>query len=465
MHIQSSPPRSARAALILISVLCGSLTVMGQQPVKTDPAVAAPSAPAPTPEAGEDGMVPVSSVEQGQTPLSEAYELDRRQWRLKERREALKDTEFKFNVRTYYFDRNKYDGSESESLAIGGSLGFKTGYFLDHIAFAATGYTSQHLYGDDDKDGALLLEPGQEGYTVLGEAYADIRFIDDLNLYVGRKEFDTPFINRNDTRMTPNSFEAIVLQGRAKLDDEGATLKYGLGYFHSIKERNSDDFVSMSEDAGADAERGVFTAGALYQKGGFSFGGIDYYCPDTINIAYVEAKTEIPISEDWKPRIALQFTDQRSVGDNLLQEDDFSVQQYGIKAELPFGNALFTAAYTHTADGANMQSPWSGYPGYTSVQVEDFNRAGEKAVLLRAGYEFPWAEGLSAYALWVHGLDPEDPTQYAKDECNFNVQWAPSKGVLKGLALRVRYGVVEQHGGDVEDLTDLRVICNYTINF
>jgi len=49
---------------------------------------------------------------------------------------------------------------------------------------------------------------------VLGEAYADIRFVDDVHLYVGRKAYDTPFINRNDTRMTPNTFEAIVLMGR-----------------------------------------------------------------------------------------------------------------------------------------------------------------------------------------------------------------------------------------------------------
>jgi hypothetical protein len=30
-----------------------------------------------------------------------------------------------------------------------------------------------------------------------------------------------------------------------------------------------------------------------------------------------------------------------------------------------------------------MQSPWGGYPGYTSVQVEDFNPAGESAFRLR----------------------------------------------------------------------------------
>ena len=112
-----------------------------------------------------------------------------------------------------------------------------------------------------------------------------------------------------------------------------------------------------------------------------------------------------------------------------------------------------------------MQNPWSGYPGYTSVQVQDFNRAGEGAFLLRAGYEFPWVEGLSAYALAVIGTDPDQEGQYRQNEYDFNLQWGPTKGVLKGLSLRVRYAIVHQYGGDVDDLTDFRAICNYVIKF
>jgi len=83
------------------------------------------------------------------------------------------------------------------------------------------------LYAPEDRDGTLLLEPGQDGYTVLGEAFADIRIIDGLNLTIGRRGIDTPFINRNDSRMTPNTFEEIVLQGRIEFDarviDDGET--------------------------------------------------------------------------------------------------------------------------------------------------------------------------------------------------------------------------------------------------
>ncbi len=405
-----------------------------------------------------------SSAEQGQIPLEDSFEWSRREWRLDTRRKALEDTQVKFNFRTMSFDRDRYDGSESAAIAAGGWAGLKSGYFFEHLAIGVTGYTSQKLHGDADKDGTSMLAPGQEGYTVLGELYADILFTENLNLYVGRKEFDTPFINRNDNRMTPNSFEAIVLQGKSAFNDGGA-LNYGLGYFDAIKDRNSDDFVSMAADAGAETERGVYTAGALYKKGDFSIGAIDYLSPDVINIAYAEAKLQLNVSERLKPRLALQYVDQRSIGDDLLLESGASASQFGVKAELPAGDALFSVAYTDMNGDTAAQNPWGVYPGYTAVQVEEFNRDGESAVMLRAGYDFPWVKGLSTYALWVHGMDPDPADQHARDEYNFNLQWAPPEGALKGLSVRLRYALVDERGGTGDDLTDFRVIVNYAVNF
>ena len=232
-----------------------------------------------------------SSVEQGRTPLTDTFSF--RDFQLETRRKALKDTKFEFNFRTYFLDRGHFDGSESQAWAIGGWAGLKTGYFLDHVAFGITGYTSLPLYAPDDRDGTTLLKPGQEGYAVLGELYAEIRVVDDVVVSVGRKAFDTPFINRNDTRMTPNTFEAVVLQGRVEFasnpppppvedsskdsSKEGPpppvekkvvpSLKDGFGYFDKIKERNDDEFVSMGVDAGAGVNRGVWAAGAIYEYG------------------------------------------------------------------------------------------------------------------------------------------------------------------------------------------------------
>jgi outer membrane porin, OprD family len=492
----------ARTAVALLTVLSGAETALGQQEKEIDVWMAAPSdltlavtqvppVLAVTQVAPTDSAL--TSTEQGATPLDESFEF--RQWRLEERRQALKDTKFEFNLRTFYFDRSDFNGSEKQAWAIGGWLGVKTGYFLDHIAFGATVYTSNPIYAPDDRDGTLLLAPGQNGYTVLGEFYAELRIVKDVGITVGAKGYDTPFINRNDVRMTPNTFEAIVLQGRTKLAgssddatvtadgiglskdgkevavpaptpaDDVASIKYGLGYFYKIKERNDSEFVSMSVDAGAQVERGVWAAGALYEKGKFSIGAIEYYCDDIINIAYGESKLEVPLADDWKLKFAGQYVDQGSVGANLLQGHSFSGHQFGVKVDLPVRKALFTAAFTHAWGTANLQNPWSGYPGYTSVQVQDFNRAGESAFLLRAGYDFPWVDGLSAYALAVFGTDPDQAGQYRQNEFDFNLQWAPKKGVLEGLSLRLRYAVVQQFGGNVDNLTDFRAICNYVIKF
>lgn len=414
----------------------------------------------------EAASPPTSSVEQGQTPLDEAFSgRPRRAPAAQAAAVAPSGAKMYWDSRTMYLGRQNYDGSKAESLATGGWAGVKTDYFLDHFSFGATGYTSQKLHGDPDKDGALLLGRGQHGYEVLGELYADVKIIEGLNLTVGRKEYDTPFINRNDSRMTPNTFEAISLMGGTKVGSRGASLRYGLGYVDSIKERNSDEFVSMSVDAGAGVERGVIAAGGLYKQGGFSLGALDYYCPDIVNIGFAEAKMEFTMGGGLTPRLAVQFIDQRSVGEDLLLNSGDDGQQYGIKAELPVGQALFTAAYTNISGEIGMISPWAGYPGYTSVQVEDFNRAGEAAWMLRAAYEFKEIKGLSTYALWVHGTAPDQPGKHGRDEYNFNLQWSAPAGVLKGLSLRLRYALVKERAAASDELTDLRLICNYAINF
>src|SRR5438093_13351662 len=85
------------------------------------------------------------------------------------------------------------------------------------MALGATVYQSEPRYAPDERDGTTLQAPGQNGYTILGEFYAELRIVKDVGITVGAKGYDTPFINRNDTRMTPNTFEAIVLQGRTEL--------------------------------------------------------------------------------------------------------------------------------------------------------------------------------------------------------------------------------------------------------
>jgi hypothetical protein len=162
-------------------------------------------------------------------------------------------------------------------------------------------------------------------------------------------------------------------------------------------------------------------------------------------------------------KLAAQYSDQQSTGDDLLTGQPFSTSQWGLKGDLSVAQAIFTLAYTKTGTGADMRSPWGGHPGYTSSQVKDFFRANESAVLLKAAYDFSrhGAAGLTGYALWVHGSGVAAP-RFNEDEYDFNLQWAPSKtGDLRGLSFRLRYARINQNGGGDPAINDFRFIVNY----
>ena len=130
----------------------------------------------------------MTSEEQGKVSLGDSFEPVTRRERIRQQRaKAFKDTKWDAQLRTYLLDRDKFDGSESSSMALGGYIGFKTGWFRDKFSFGATAYTSQRLYGPEDKDGAGLLQTGQDGYAVLGEAYLEYRFTDSVFFDIGRK--------------------------------------------------------------------------------------------------------------------------------------------------------------------------------------------------------------------------------------------------------------------------------------
>jgi outer membrane porin, OprD family len=412
-----------------------------------------------------DGVPIPNSTEQGRTTMDQSFEpMTRAQWLAETRRQAFRDTKFYGELRSFYLDWHRLNGTESEAWALGGSAGFKTGYFRKRFAIGATGYTSQRLYGPEDKDGTRLLAPGQHGYTVLGELYSEILLAEGVQAIVGLKGYDTPYLGRFDTRMTPNTFEGASVVGSLGGKDGAPRWRFALGYVDKIKERDSEDFVSMATAAGAPAgvSRGVSVLGGDYSSGNLSLGAIDYYSSDIINIAYTELKDAFALTERLRLQLAAQYTSQNSVGENLLTGGHpFSTEQLGFKVELAFSGTLLTTAYTHTGNGADIRSPWNGSPGYTSVQIDDFDRSGEDAWMVRAAYNFRLVRNLSAYALYVHGSQPEAPNQYARDESDLNLQWKATSGRLRGLSLRARYGHVSQSGPFAAHADQLRLILYY----
>ena len=125
------------------------------------------------------------------------------------------DTEIGAKFATFYKrgDRAE-DGPENdldEAWVAGGSLYYRSGWLARALRFEVEGFTSQPLVAKEDRGGTLLLEPRQNGYTVLGIANAQVQYA-GYRLTGYRQYLDLPYLNRRLNRLTPNTFESITLE-------------------------------------------------------------------------------------------------------------------------------------------------------------------------------------------------------------------------------------------------------------
>ena len=363
----------------------------------------------------------------------------------------LKDTDIKVHFRTYYFNRNNPDDSKNEALATGGWISYQSGWLAETFAMGATLYGSAKLYGPEDRDGTLLLKPSQESYYVPGEAWGALKFQDYIMVKGYRQLVDQGYINPADNRMTPNTFQGVTVVGKV------GWMEYQGGYLWKIKPRNADEFISMSEQAGgAGTDDGVGFGGVrLTPLPRLRLDFSNAYGVNTFNTFYGEGHYEIPIAEGWKMRLGAQFTDQRAVGDAFVRtsERDWSTQHGGGRVQLDYRDLQLTGAFSITADGNTIQTPWGSFPGYVAMIDQDFDRAREKAFLLGLAYDFSnlLTKGLSANMNIAWGIDAIDPITKRsapnQTEYDLTVDYRPPFKVpafLQGVWFRARGAILDR---------------------
>jgi len=376
--------------------------------------------------------------------------------------ETFRQGALDLHLRNYYFDRYRQNQADSEAWAQGGWLSYDTPWWRNRLRLGTTLYTSQKLYGPADQDGTLLLKPGQESFTVLGEAYLELQPAQNLNLKFYRQALSVPYLNRQDNRMVPNTFEGITF-----IDTSRPQLAYGFGQLQRIKTRNSSNFDSMTEAAGITGHhRGVSVGGFRYQfPGGSSLGAFNLYGWDFMNTLYAEVNSRPRTKGRFDLQFSAQYTDQRAVGDELA--GDFDTRSYGIKAATSYGGLglVATLAWTSTASNAGIRSPWGGKPSYLSIMVEDFDRAGEDAWLVGLSSDFSYFgdTGFSAFVNYARGDTPESGRTASPDQSELDVtlDYRFREGLLDGVWIRARSAHVEREGDN--DIRDYRLILNYAL--
>ncbi len=353
----------------------------------------------------------------------------------------FRDSEIEVDLRSYYFRRRFGNGGNAEAWAIGGALRYRSGWLLDRLKIGAALFTSQKLYGPIDRDGSGLLRPRQRSYTVAGEAFVQLReWEHELTGY--RQRLNLPYLNGNDGRMTPNTFEGVSLLRR------GERIAYTGGHLFRMKRRNEDRFRSFSDVAGVpgNASKGLSFAGVRIKPiESVSLGATNYFVKDTLNTAYTVLDWSRGDLDGWALRVGTQFTHQRSVGDNRLTGDSFDTWVWDAKLAASFADAVVSLAVSLTDDDERIRNPFGSYPGYLAMMQRNFNAADEKAWGISASWYFAWIglPDLSMALRYAEGFDGRDVQAGRKlgDHREFNgtLDYRLSRGPLAGLWLRGRF--------------------------
>jgi len=382
----------------------------------------------------------------------------------------LRDTSVKLHLRSFYFNRLNSDDTQNEAWAFGGSLAYKSGWLWDTFALGAVGYTSQPLYAPQDTGGTNLLHPTagnpQDSILVLGQAYAQLRYREYALVTGYRQLVNEGYLNPQDSRMVPNTFEGVTIKGTI------GPIDYNVGYLTAIKLRQENEFHNMAEAAGVGGgqNRGlVLTRLSSEPLPGLSLYAANYLVPDVFNTAYGFGEYTHNLTTDLSFKIGLQATDQRSVGATFL--GNFTTWNVNTRGILIWRGLGVGAGFSATGEGSALQTPYGDPPGYFTFQERNFDQARQRAWGLAARYDFGpgtllpgvHVPGLSVLARYAEGRDAIDASTGVGlptvREGDFDIIWNVPR--VPGLQFRFRNAYVAESGNRV--LRAFRIILNYEL--
>jgi hypothetical protein len=380
--------------------------------------------------------------------------------RLAERGPFWADSGIELRLRVYDFTR-EIDGERvSDATALGTALTFRSGRWRERVRLLATWHTSFGLDAPDEFGGTGLLGPDQSDISVLSRAFVEVQLTESASARLYRQDFNLPYLNRDDSRMIPNTHEAYIVRR------PGDRFEFTFGHVTKIKRKDSDRFVPMGEVAGVQGSKSgtSFFAVRGNATDSINLGINGFLTKDLFTTVYAESSFKRALTENWGLQLAGQFSWQRSHGKEQLGQ--FNTSTWGLRGALSYRAAVVSLSRTAVDENAGIRSPFGGRPSFASGMIYDFDRAGEDAWRIRLSQNFTrfglpgftvkidYTEGRGAIAPGLEPLSDESAWTLTAD-------YQP-QGRFEGLWLRLRYGEGDRSGTD-SGRRELRFIANYTL--
>ena len=435
------------ALLPLAALLSTSATAVEYRDAETVP-----------PETAQESSLGLEDTERPRRLLPRRYVL---RDQLAHRGPFWADSTVELGLRFYDFTRENGGTRIADATAVGTALSFRSGRWQDRISVGVTWHTSLGLHAPDGLGGSGLLTLDQENLSVLSRAYGELHLTSKAFARLYRQDFNLPYLNRQDSRMIPNTHEAYVLRR------PGERFDYILGHVTKMKLKESDRFVHMGRIAGVPGSKAGTSIFGL--RGNpterISVGLTGLVTQNLFSTFYAESSFKRAFGERWGLQLAGQFSWQRSQGDEALGE--FDTNAWGLRGVVSYNAAVLTLALTGIDKNAAIRSPFGGRPGFTSGMIYDFDRAGEDAWRVRLSQNFTrfGMPGVSLEIDYTEGRNAltDDGAPLSNESAwTLTADVQPQRGVLKGLWLRLRYGEGDR-GNTIPDRRELRLILNYTL--
>jgi hypothetical protein len=393
--------------------------------------------------------------------------------------------------RTAFFRRSSHGDAPAlpaftqEGAGIGGWLYGTTGEIANFLSFGGVFNFTLPVYAPAQYPyNFILRDPDQIGFSVVGEAYAKLRY-EKNDLVLGRQsinnqwfmdgvyrffnKLDQGMVGRREVRgMQPITYEAATLQGKVLNE----SLRYYVGYVFDMKQINDVSFRNLYEgvyqltvwpaENKQGSSNGMAYAQVNWKPDNNTMVSSSYHrVENLLNMLYLDYDHVFRVGESKYYRVGAQWMYQDSNGDSLVSGSNaqpgqkFNTNYGGIYLEArPFPWWIPYAMAGLTSQRSQIRSPYSIGPSYLIQRVGENSAAGEHTWILGTTFDFStWGiKGLSfdvTYGQRSHrnvdgnaNLPLADWNEVATDL----IYIFPQDGFFKNLRARARYAEVWQSG-------------------
>ena len=414
-------------------------------------------------------------------------------------------------IRTVYYNvEDIYDKDQgNKPYRVGAWTGalhvnLQSGYLGDILALGGSAYGVAKFKMDEDEfsDSYQLLDAKNEGFTKLGQVWADLKLGNDDSRFsghakVGRQLLYNGLISSSGSRSAPSTWEGINFNGKMK------NLKLGLAWVHKMSLRNEDDFNELVDFNDKPGKIDYIVGGEvaytfnLPDRSDLTLKYRNAFSKDFLKAHNGDVAWKKPLTEDMSLTLGGKYYQTRKDGDLwngtawYKPAFDDKATAANLNATLSIKGWSFHTGVSRFEAESSIKNYKSGYapPGVyyydfgknthgiwdmpTSGFAEDMMYDGETVWMLGVDYDFSYlgAKGLELGYAYHSGSGMEVTEQstgkkkkVSENEHDIHIIYA-FPGPLEGLKFRLEYGIYrndkELRKAISKEENDLRVWLDY----